>query len=53
VRTDASHCCNSSLLVGPVAKIKDELQQWEASVLTSLLIQGDPSQLPMIADALS
>jgi len=40
-------------LIGPVAKIKDELQKWEASVLTSLLIQADPSQLPTIADALS
>jgi F420-dependent oxidoreductase-like protein len=39
-------------LIGPVAKIRDEMQQWEQTVLTSMLIQADPRTLPAIADAL-
>ncbi|GII24863.1 LLM class F420-dependent oxidoreductase [Planosporangium mesophilum] len=38
-------------LVGPVAKIKDELSKWEESVVTTLLVQGDPGTLRAIAEA--
>lgn len=40
-------------LIGPVAKIRDELQLWEQTVITTLLIQADARLLPTIADALS
>jgi F420-dependent oxidoreductase-like protein len=36
-------------LVGPVAKIKDELHRWRDSVATSLLIGGPPQFLEMVA----
>jgi alkanesulfonate monooxygenase SsuD/methylene tetrahydromethanopterin reductase-like flavin-dependent oxidoreductase (luciferase family) len=39
-------------LIGPVAKIRDELPHWEESVITTLLVQADPRALPMIADLL-
>jgi F420-dependent oxidoreductase-like protein len=39
-------------LVGPIAKIKDEMQLWEQTVITTLLLQTDPRMLPTIADAL-
>ncbi|MDP9118403.1 MAG: LLM class F420-dependent oxidoreductase [Actinomycetota bacterium] len=39
-------------LIGPVAKIRDELQKWEQTVITTLLLQTDPRMLPTIADAL-
>ncbi|MCU1658158.1 MAG: luciferase family protein [Pseudonocardiales bacterium] len=39
-------------LIGPVAKVRDELQKWEQTVVTSLLVQADPRMLPTIADAL-
>jgi hypothetical protein len=39
-------------LVGPIAKIKDEFQKWEQTVITSLLLQTDPRMVPVIADAL-
>jgi hypothetical protein len=39
-------------LIGPTAKIRDELQKWEATVVTSLLVQADPRTLPAIVDAL-
>ncbi|GAA0906719.1 LLM class F420-dependent oxidoreductase [Virgisporangium aurantiacum] len=40
-------------LIGSPAKIRDELERWRSTVITSLLIQGDPSQLKVIADLLS
>jgi F420-dependent oxidoreductase-like protein len=40
-------------LVGPVAKIRDELQLWEQTLITTLLIQADPHALPAIVAALS
>jgi F420-dependent oxidoreductase-like protein len=40
-------------LIGPPAKIADERQLWEQTVLTSLLVQGDPRQLRQIADLLA
>jgi hypothetical protein len=37
-------------LIGPIAKIRDELQLWRQTVLTTLLVQTDPRLLPVIAD---
>jgi F420-dependent oxidoreductase-like protein len=39
-------------LIGPPAKIRDELQQWEQTVVTTLLIQSEPRLLSLIADLL-
>jgi F420-dependent oxidoreductase-like protein len=39
-------------LVGPAAKIRDELQMWESTVITSLIIQAEPRLLPTIAAVL-
>ena len=36
-------------LIGSPAKIKDELPRWRETVITSLLVQGDPGQLAQIA----
>jgi F420-dependent oxidoreductase-like protein len=40
-------------LVGPAAKIRDELQLWESTVITSLIIQAPPPMVPAVADLLS
>jgi F420-dependent oxidoreductase-like protein len=40
-------------LVGPAAKIRDELQVWESTVITSLIIQAPPQSLRAVADVLS
>lgn len=37
-------------LVGPVAKIKDELEAWRETVMTTMLVSGSPDQLRQIAD---
>ncbi len=37
-------------LVGPAAKIKDELHRWRETVITTLLVQGGPRQLRQIAE---
>ncbi|MCM0673299.1 LLM class F420-dependent oxidoreductase [Micromonospora phytophila] len=37
-------------LIGPTAKIKDELQRWRESVITTLLVSGGPQQLRQIAE---
>ena len=37
-------------LVGPLAKIRDELCLWRRTVITTLLVQTDPRVLPVIAD---
>jgi len=39
-------------LIGPPAKIKDELQLWESTVVTSLIVQAPAALLPAIVDAL-
>ncbi len=39
-------------LIGPAAKIREELPLWEQTVITTLLIQADPRTLPTIADLL-
>jgi F420-dependent oxidoreductase-like protein len=40
-------------LVGPAAKIRDELQLWQDTVITSLIIQAPPQSLRAVADVLS
>jgi F420-dependent oxidoreductase-like protein len=40
-------------LIGPPAKIRDELQLWESTVITSLIIQAPPNSLGAVADVLS
>lgn len=37
-------------LIGPAAKIKDELQRWRETVITTLLVSGGPRQLRQIAE---
>ncbi|NYF57924.1 LLM class F420-dependent oxidoreductase [Micromonospora purpureochromogenes] len=37
-------------LIGPTAKIKDELQQWRETVITTLLVSGGPRQLRQFAE---
>jgi F420-dependent oxidoreductase-like protein len=39
-------------LIGPPAKIRDELQAWEETVVTQLLLRGDAASLEKIARAL-
>ncbi len=39
-------------LIGPPAKIRDELQAWEETVVTQLLLRGDAATLAKIAGAL-
>jgi F420-dependent oxidoreductase-like protein len=40
-------------LVGPAAKIRDELPLWESTVITSLIVQAPPQMLSTVADVLS
>ncbi|RBM22587.1 LLM class F420-dependent oxidoreductase [Prauserella sp. PE36] len=40
-------------LIGPPAKIRDELAAWEESVVTTLLVRGDAATLRTVADVLS
>lgn len=40
-------------LIGPPAKIRDELQAWEETVVTTLLVRGDAAMLRRVADVLS
>ncbi|MDB0005741.1 LLM class F420-dependent oxidoreductase [Ilumatobacteraceae bacterium] len=40
-------------LVGPAAKIRDELAKWEDSCLTTILLSGPPALLPVLSDILS
>ncbi len=39
-------------LIGPQAKIRDELQLWQQTVITTLLIQAPPAALRFIVDVL-
>jgi hypothetical protein len=39
-------------LIGPAAKIRDELQLWESTVITSLIVQAEPRLLPAVAEVL-
>jgi len=47
------HWWRTSGSFGSAAKIKDELQLWESTVLTTFLIQSAPQLLPTIADIFS
>lgn len=40
-------------LIGPPAKIREELAAWEESVVTTLLLRGDAAMLRKVADVLS
>jgi F420-dependent oxidoreductase-like protein len=40
-------------LIGPAAKIRDELQLWKSTVITSLIIQAPPQMVSAVADVLS
>jgi F420-dependent oxidoreductase-like protein len=40
-------------LVGPAAKIRDELDLWRPTVITSLIVQAPPEQIGVVADILS
>jgi F420-dependent oxidoreductase-like protein len=40
-------------LIGSAAKVRDEFQRWRETVITSLLVQGDPGQLKQIAELLN
>jgi hypothetical protein len=37
-------------LIGPWAKITDELQRWKQTVLTTFALHADPRHLPKLAD---
>lgn len=37
-------------LVGPIAKVRDDLQRWESTVVTRMLVQGDVAALEAIAE---
>jgi hypothetical protein len=37
-------------LIGPWAKIADEIQRWKQTVLTTFSVHAHPSQLDKIAD---
>jgi F420-dependent oxidoreductase-like protein len=39
-------------LIGPAAKIREELAEWEKTVVTTLLVQGSAASLGAIAEAL-
>ena len=37
-------------LIGPWAKITDEIQRWKQTVLTTFAVHANPQHLPRIAD---
>jgi F420-dependent oxidoreductase-like protein len=37
-------------LIGPIEKIRDELQEWKKTVLTTMLVGGPPANLRQVAD---
>ena len=37
-------------LVGPKEKIRDDLERWRESTVTTMIVSGPPQQLGMIAD---
>jgi F420-dependent oxidoreductase-like protein len=39
-------------LVGPAGKIREELHRWEDTCLTTILLSGPPTLLPVLADIL-
>jgi hypothetical protein len=36
--------------VGPKEKIRDDLERWQESAVTTMIVSGPPEQLGMIAD---
>lgn len=45
--------CEAISLIGPPAKIKDELAMWDESVVNTLLISGSPKLVQFAADLIS
>ena len=39
-----------TMLVGPPEKIRDDLEAWRESVVTTLLVSGDAAQLRRVAE---
>ena len=42
--------CEEIALIGPWSKIAEDLEAWRASVVTTLLISGDPATLARCAE---
>ena len=51
--TVSTEMCESIALLGPPAKIKDELAMWDESVVTTLLISGPVDLIRFCADLVS
>ena len=51
--TVSTEMCESIALLGPPAKIKDELAMWDESVVTTLLISGPVDLIRFAADLVS
>ncbi len=45
--------CEEIALIGPWAKIAEDLEAWRSSVVTTLLVSGDPATLERIAELAS
>jgi alkanesulfonate monooxygenase SsuD/methylene tetrahydromethanopterin reductase-like flavin-dependent oxidoreductase (luciferase family) len=52
VRAVPTRLVEDVALVGPAAKIRDELALWRSTVITSLIVQAPVSMLPAIVEAL-
>ncbi|HEY6798613.1 MAG TPA: LLM class F420-dependent oxidoreductase, partial [Kineosporiaceae bacterium] len=39
-------------LVGPAAKVREEVQRWEETLVTTLIISTSPAHLPTVVEAL-
>ncbi|WP_158885784.1 LLM class F420-dependent oxidoreductase [Amycolatopsis anabasis] len=57
-KADATAAIPTSLvediaLIGPAAKIRDELAAWEETVVTTLLLRGDAATLRAVTEAIS
>ena len=37
-------------LIGPKEKIRDDLEQWRESTVTTMIVSGPPAQLESIAE---
>ena len=42
--------CEEIALIGPWSKIADDLEAWRSSVVTTLLVSGDPATLECFAE---
>ncbi len=39
-------------LIGPAAKIREDVTRWESTVVNTIAVQGLPQDLGLVADAL-